>query len=575
MNEASKYTQFLLYTSLLIFLLGSITKISVPLAEWDHVSLCAAEDWAKGINKAWVFDHPPLYPFFLTALFKLFGPSVEIARLGNMSSVLITAIVLFRLASQLFNRDTAAWAVFFYLLSPVCIQGTSSMDMADTSLLPLLFILTASAIKNNTLNPGLKNTCVLTLCIGMCFWAKVSSSITLIAGLILGCLACFLIEKHRNPSRSWILNMTGILSGTLLFLISWSVVSYCFWGYRSTLAVFKALLLAVGSNYDQHEFVLSLLHKGYDSIRVFVWFSPYVVMVWLIVGFKTLIAARMGSETNTYNNKVKVLLACLTFFYFVGHLVVGGTNWGFPRYHIAILPLVCMFVGAYIARLLAGMDRKVLGMASITVLSLIVLYVMLGKDPLLFLNLELKKMMLYNYEMKSIAKEALITFVPLYGMPVICTLVLFRLLRVGIRGKAFAICLFMGSLSTVISLDVQQILAIYRTTNQYGAVGKREVVQKIRDYVKHGESVFSTPEIIYALKDKGVPHVGLQEWINEDTFHDFLQSKDPKVIVSGLTLHTVGQLRWLLGQDIKEFLSKNYRFEIIGTYFLWFKTADR
>ena len=334
--------------------------------------------------------------------------------------------------------------------------------------------------------------------------------------------------------------MTGILSGTLFFIMSWSIVSYYFWGYQSTSAVFKALLLAVGSNYDQHEFALSLLHKGYDSIRVFVWFSPYIVMAWLIVVFKTLIAARMGSEPNTDNDNVKVLLAWLTFFYFVGHLVVGGTNWGFPRYHVAILPMVCMFAGAYISKLLAGVDRKVLGIASITVLSLIVLYVMLGKDPLLFLNLELKKMMLYNYGMESIAKEALITFIPLYGMPVICTLVLFRLLRVDVRGKALAICLFIGSLSTVISLDVQQILAAYRTTNQYGAVEKREVVQKVRDYVKYGESVFSTPEIIYALKDKGIPHVGLQKWINEDAFHDFLQSKDPKVIVSGLTLHTVG-----------------------------------
>ncbi|NQT54909.1 MAG: glycosyltransferase family 39 protein [Desulfobacteraceae bacterium] len=185
MNKVSKYTQSFLYTSLVIFLLGSFTKISVPLAEWDHVSFCATEDWAKGINKAWIFDHPPLYPFFLTALFKSFGPGVVIARLGNIFSVLITAMVLFRLASQLFNRDTAAWAVFFYLLNPVCIQGTSSMDMADTSILPLLFILSANAIKNNTLNPGLKNTCVLTLCIGVCSWSKVSSSIAeAISGLL-------------------------------------------------------------------------------------------------------------------------------------------------------------------------------------------------------------------------------------------------------------------------------------------------------------------------------------------------------------------------------------------------------
>jgi hypothetical protein len=580
MIKINRYTYYFLFTSLVVFLFGSLTKLDIPLGEWDRVSLYAAESWAKGINKEWIFDHPPLYPFFLTVLFKLFGPGPVTARLGNIFSVLFTAMILFRLTSQLFNRDTAAWAVFFYLSSPVCIQGTSSMNVADTSLLPLAFIATANAIKNNTLNPGLKNTCVLALWTGICFWAKVSSSIALITGLILGILGCVLLEKHRKEYRSWMLNITGIFSGTLFFLISWLLVSCSLWSSRSSLAVLKAPLRAIASNHNQHDFVVSLLHTGYDSMRVFTWFSPYVIMVLAIVIMKALSGVKKGFSPDlkvsflSNKNNIKFLFVWLTFFYFVGHLAVGGTSWGFPRYHVAILPLLCMFVGYYVSKLMSGLDKKILGITSITILFLIVLYVLSSKDPLLFLNLKLKEMLLYNYGKQDMVREAFITFVPLYGLPVICVLVLLRLLKTGIRGKAFAICLFVGSLSTVIYLDVQQILAPYRTTNQYGAVGKKEMVRKVRGYIKDGDCVYSTPEVIYALRDKGVPYVAWQEWKNEEVFHNFLQSKNPKVIVAGLTLNTLDQLRWLLGEDMKKFLSKNYKFSIIGTYFLWFRIAD-
>jgi hypothetical protein len=297
-------------------------------------------------------------------------------------------------------------------------------------------------------------------------------------------------------------------------------------------------------------------------------------MVLMIVLIKVMSAVNKGFHPDLKKNNIKFLFAWLTFFYFVGHLAVGGTNWGFPRYHVAILPLLCMFIGYYVSKLMSGLDKKVLGITSITILLLIVFYVLSSNDPLLFLNLKLKEMLLYNYGKQDMVREAFITFIPLCGLPIICVLVLLRLLKTGIRGKAFAICLFVGSLSTVIYLDIQQILAPYRTTNQYGAVGKKEVVQKVRGYIKNGDCVYSTPEVIHALRDKGVPHVGWKEWENKEVFHNFLQSKNPKVIIAGLTLNTLGQLKWLLGEDMKKILGKNYRFSIIGTYFLWFRIAD-
>ncbi len=71
-------SSFFLLLALTLFLLGTLTKTAIPLAEWDYISVDAARNWAWGINKEWLFDHPPLYPFFLTILFKFLGSSIVV-----------------------------------------------------------------------------------------------------------------------------------------------------------------------------------------------------------------------------------------------------------------------------------------------------------------------------------------------------------------------------------------------------------------------------------------------------------------------------------------------------------------
>ena len=57
----------------IVFFLGVLLKLNYPIAEWDRVSLIVASDWARGINTAWLFDHPPGYPMILALIFKIFG----------------------------------------------------------------------------------------------------------------------------------------------------------------------------------------------------------------------------------------------------------------------------------------------------------------------------------------------------------------------------------------------------------------------------------------------------------------------------------------------------------------------
>jgi 4-amino-4-deoxy-L-arabinose transferase-like glycosyltransferase len=560
-------TYFFLVTSLVLFFSGALTKLNIPLAEWDHLSFSAAENWARGVNEIWFVDHPPLYPFYLTIIFKLFGSGIVTARLGNLFCISFTALILFHLTSKIFNRSAALWAIIFYLLSPICIQGLSSMDFADTSLLPLAFVCTANAIRINTIRPNIKNTVILSFWIGFCLWAKLTSGIALIIGLLCGTLVYLIFGGRRESDKKWLLNCGGIVLGLLFFLVTWICISLLLWGGESCLLVLQTPLNAIYSKYKQIDFFLKLMHLGYYALQVIVWFSPYFLILWLVSSW---LLIKNIYRTNTNQNYIKLLFIGTTVFYFVGYLLIEGTNLGFPRYHAAILPLTCLFAGVFVSDFVTVANRKILILTTMSVLFLLLFFVFVLNDPLFFLTLRLKEMILLNYDYGIIIKGFLLTFTPLYGMPIILSIVIISFLRIGLPlKKIMATCLIVGSLATIGFLDVKQIFASYRTSSQYGSTGKIELIQKVRSHSKDRDYVFATPEFIYELKDKRVPYVSFKEWESQDRFYRFVKKNKPSAIIAGLTVNTYAQLKWLLNKETLLFLSNDYTFHRVGTYYLW------
>ncbi len=569
MNKIARITALFFFVSLILFLFGSLTKLEVPLGEWDRVSLQAAENWSKGVNKAWIFDHPPLYPFFLSIIFKFFGAGVMTARLGNILCVLLTALVLFHFTSRLFNHDAALLAVVFYFSSPITIQGTSSMDVADTSLLPLAFMLTANSLRNNTVHPGLKNTTILSLLIGLCFWAKVTSSIALIIPLLIGSVAYVVLGINKDQ-KPWLLNIVGIIVGIGLFLLTWISLSRLLWGSDAFSQILATPWTAIHPTFDQSAYFARLLSRGYDAFRVLIWFSPYFVMMWLCVSWDM---AKDKSKLSVSEGSLINVFVWTALFYFVGYAAVGGTNWGFPRYHAAILPLVCAFVGYYVSNVMTNMDRKTMMSVLGCVFVVVVVVIAFLNDPLLFLNLRFEEMLLYNNSIESIVKEFLITVLPYYGLPIVCWLILNRYLKRDTRVTVGAICLYIGALTSIVSLDIQQAVAGYRTTSQYGAVDKGEVIQRVRSHVKEGDYVIGTPEFSYDLKYRELSGTGWDVWKSKDRLYESVISNKPQAIIAGLTINTYAQLKWLFSKDMQLFLSNNYRFNRIGTYYLWLRSS--
>ncbi len=562
-------SSFFLLLALALFFLGTLTKIAIPLAEWDYISIDAARNWAQGINKEWLLDHPPLYPFFLTILFKFLGSSVVVARIGNILCCLATGLLLFRTAKVLFDRDAALWAATSYFMSPVCIQGVLSMDVADTSLLPLVFAFIIHSVAMNTLSPHFRNTVMLALGVGLCFWAKVTSSIALVTALCAGILLMMVLERRR-AHKPWPLNLLGVVVGLLGFLVSWITISSLLWGKESCMAVFLAPWNAIFSRLVVSDRSFIFLQNIRHVIIIMVWFSPYFVFQWLYSSWIVAGKHRCGSD----KDNLILLLIGVNLFYFIGYALIGGTNWGFPRYHDAILPSLCLFSGFFFSRFIGELDGRAFRVFGVSLLFTVVFLLFFTQDPLYFLNLRLKEMLLSNDDIRTITKHTLTIFLPLYGLPIMIGVIIALYSQKRHPHRVFIICLLVGSLVTMTSLDIQQLLASYRTSTEYGASGKDEVVEMVRHQTRSGDSVAATPQFTYELRDRKIISGGWQVWESPERFREFVVRQKPSAIIAGLTVNTYDQLKWLLSKDMKDYLAEEYSLRRVGTYFLWLKKAS-
>lgn len=137
--EKVRYRLPLVYLALALFAAGTAVKLSSPLVEWDYISILQAAAWAKG-GKFFVPDHPPLYSFLLS-LFSGHSYSLVLFRVLNLLAVSLTAILLYVFSRKYLGKRLSLMAAVFYLLTPAVIQGVSVLDYADTSWLPLVFLL--------------------------------------------------------------------------------------------------------------------------------------------------------------------------------------------------------------------------------------------------------------------------------------------------------------------------------------------------------------------------------------------------------------------------------------------------
>ena len=133
----------------------------------------------------------------------------------------------------------------------------------------------------------------------------------------------------------------------------------------------------------------------------------------------------------------------------------------------------------------------------------------------------------------------------------------------------------MGTFLTIFSFDIKQSFAQYRTSCQYGAQKKEELLQMVLSNITDREMVLATPEFIYDLRVRKVPKTSFEIWQSAHTIYLNVKSLRPRVIITGLTTHTFKQLRdFRKHKKLNIILNKEYNFHKVGTYRVWFRKDD-
>ena len=545
-----------LITGIAIFFYGAVVKLHVPLVEWEGRYISAAEQVVHGQRSLLPGENPPLYIWYLAFWFKLFGVDPAIGRIANIFALSLTTLIIFFTTKSISNKACGYFAAAAYLLNPAVIQGSALMDLADTSLLPLIFILLVWAIVKDSQGRSPRfSTLFIALTVAFCFWLKITSALALMVSI---CLGLFLTRLRQNAPRI----IKGIISGSAVFLISWIVISLMIWNKKVTLEILAAPFMSFRGVAFEGSLMNRMLSFVLNSLRIIFWLSPFAIFACLSIW-------KLSWQRSDNKGYLLNFLGWVSFIYFFSYLIVGGASWGFPRYYAAILPLFAVLIGIFAEEVFAKFSRRAVFIFFTLVIGLLIIYLFLLSDPVFLLTLGFKKAVLSGFVglfIKHFVSEGF-----LYIMLPFLALVLFRR---DFRDENFIykimVILYIGIIVSHLSLDIKQARASFGTSYEYGTQGRSDVIAFVLRQIEKKDTVMATSGLLYELREKDVPPVGCDVWYSEERVLKFLQESKPKVVIIGLTTHTVRELQGIRNHaKINAILTSEYTQYSIGTYRVW------
>lgn len=554
-----KSSSLFLFISIFLFLIGVFVKLNAPLAEWDRVSLEAAINWSNGINSPWLFVHPPGYPLYLAFVFKIFGVSISVVRLANAFCLLLTAVIIYQIAKSLTNKNVALWSTSIYLVSPMVIQGSISLDVADTSLLPLGYTLLAwSIVYSHRKSNAVLDIVLITFFTAFCFWLKLTSTLVIIAGIFL-----YALLNRKKIDKIWIKKiLAGTLFGFFLFLLTWISISIFLWGKESCFGVLLNPVIALQAMKEGMSLFAKATRIGVDTLRIVFWCSPFFLWIvfWQIL--------KILKNRKDFPSPL-IAFVWISGFYSIVYVLIGGTNWGFPRYHAAILPIFVILAGILISDWIKDYSGKELLYLLSVVCLLCLIYIFFLDDPLYFIILKWKESILFGNIRGAVLRAFLHTVLYL-SLPLFVFLFSAKMSRLKLsKVKLF---LLIGTLTTLFSLSIVQVSADYNTAYQYGALGKEELIEKVLNIINKNDIVMASPEFIYEFREKEVPDIRWKVWQSIEVLSDTFWKTKPKILIMGLTVNSLYFWRdFLEHEKLQILLEEEYEDFWIGTYRLWIR----
>ena len=538
-----------------LFMLLNRGKLHLPTAQWDGTVLEAVRAIGEGrFGSSPYIIHTPLYLYLLKAADGLFSADLLVnSRVFNLGCYLLCGWLVWGLAKKLARperaRAAALAAAALYFSSPLAVQGAMLLDLGDSSLVPLAALLYYCALACSP--AGLAGQALAAAAFALNLWSKLIHSFFLALAAAADAL---LARREGRPPP----DIRAVAAGLLLFLASWAAYSYSVLGegyrWQPLEYFFKEMLFS----YQKQQVLDGLMElattKVINAVRIALWTWP-PLLLW---GLR-LRARGLGRGSERYFNLFILLLVAAT-------LVSKSTSNGFPKYHCAVLPLLCALGGAYAAEELEGGNRRRLLPRAALAGALCWAVILFTGDPFFTFNHTLKTAMIAG---TTVLEPARLLFLELLPIAVVARVLFLTARRLFEKHFSAVFALALTGFLWQTAIGVLQGRAEYFTTYGYGTLGKAEAVAYVRDNIGGG-AAFGPNEFAWEFDRAGVPFVRVSDFCQRSVPCVLEKVRDPRTafLLFGQASNTVHQVRVFL-KFTPELVGRKYAVSRIGDFWLY------
>ena len=554
--------------SLIFFGLCSLPRVGQPVAQDELHWLVAAKTLhAEGVPRQYAFPEqtavfsPHLYVRCVEAAFRFAGVSAASARLPGLVSGVMSIVLVFGITltfAQGSRPERVQWASASSLLMasiPTTVQGAAIIDIDNTLLTPAIAFLCGAFVRYQ--REKKVGWAVLTGIAAMiALWCR--STTPMVVALLL--VAQVFLQPGSRRDRA--VAVGALAGGVCLFLFTWYL--YCSATGMPFSGPFAYTAEALQNKIGEGKSAFRQIAQS--SAFLVLWsgiFSCVLFSAAAIRGFRLHFRAREVQPEGIFLAGGVVILA--------GYTLVGGTIFGYPKYHSPGIPLLCIWVALCLSR--AGIGRLDLPMkaagGALVLVAFCVQFFGVG-DLLYIARFTLRNSAAHLLPVLPVLKDFLARLAVLLAAFAAALFLWSK--RPRYRARSLLLPLLFWAVGTNAGTVVRQSVADYQTGYNYGGRGTVETARFLKERVAPEGIVLAPSEIIFYLDSLNSPHLPNSLWTDGRKLQERLEDKKTAALVYGIATNTVQQVRMLSTHEtLQELLKREFDQTFIGDYVVWIR----
>lgn len=555
---------FLLYLSFII------PKIDTPLTYDELHWVIGAETliqtgkavgcMGESVEAQW---SPPLHLKLQAFLFRLIGISNISSRLIGIVSILFQLVLFYFFGKTLFEKFNDQWkflllSSLIFVTNPAVIQG-SLISTNDTTLLPVFLTLLALVFLKFSKQIDLMGTLVLCVIFAVSLWEKLTTPFV----MILSMSVYYLFNRN---SRGVIRTAMILALGILLFFASWS-----------TYAVLKGLDAFGPINYAISSFSSQRVCRQAGTVlfgfsttvaRFILWFGLYSLLPVVVV-----LILRILNFTRKKICEPVDFLVIYVILVGIGYILVGGTPFGFPKYHYPIFSVAAVLSAFAYGNLWKKVSVKEVVLYFVMGILTFGYFCFFFGDPIYIFNFSLREAVVNDI---AGVKDILLHLGCRFGAYLLPSIPVFLIISGYRKSYKFTARVLITAIIMMFaanfSLNLIQRKAVYSTGYCYGEEGTEDLIGYLDRHLGPGEIVLATEDIVYYLRRRGkdTPYLPPEIWNNLHTIKKIVDDPSVKFVIYSIGHNSIDQFKnVVLKPDFILDLKGHFVLKEIGTYKVW------